>query len=77
MRAVIATPLSWKYGFPCESLTPFSISCIVIVERALPPTLSLVWLPPVRMEVMLLFLFSTTTLYKSMLVGFNVITFRY
>jgi len=73
MRSVIATPLSWKYGFPCESLTPFSISCMVIIGRGPAPNLS----RTTRGEPVSSFLFSTITMYKSILAGFSVITFRY
>ena len=55
----------------CESLTPFSMSCIVIVERGPTPNLSRI----ARGESLPSFLFSIITLYKSILVGFSVITF--
>ena len=54
----------------CELLTLFSISCTVIVERGPTPNSSLM-----RGESLPSFLFSTITLYKSILVGFSVITF--
>ena len=60
IQLTTSAPLSWKYGFPCEPLTPFNISCIVIVDRGPAPNLS----RSVREgSLCSLFLFSLTT-YK-------------
>lgn len=62
IQLTTSAPLSWKYGFPCEPLTLFNISCIVIIDRGPAPNLSRMR-ARMRGEPVLSFLFSLTT-YK-------------